>query len=606
MSWVTILWVTIPSIALTLAFVHGLVWWRSRKGWDHALFAIAAVALAFFAAGEYWIMRSTSVAEFGTAARWIHVPGFLLVVTLTLFLRVNLRAGRPWLMWLVLGTRTATLIANFLTTPNLNYREIRGLQSVPFLGEQVTVADGVANPWMLLGQANLLLFVLFALDVSLTVWRRGDRRAALLLGGAVALFATGALTQIILLLWFSFDIPYTVSLFFSGILGVMAYELTNDVFRASRLAEDLSESEERLGLVLEAAGAGVWSWDFERGRIWATAKARALYGLPLDEEVTFDRFLATIHLEDRERIRRSALEAFHQGTYFNAEYRVVFPDESTHWVKVHSRVLRTSAGTPDRMMGVSIDTSRHKQSEGESSRLRLELAHLSRIMVMNQLSASLAHEINQPLGAILNNATAGTLMLKKPQYDTVEIGAILSDIAQDARRAGDVIRKIRGIVKKGEVQLELLQLNPVIEDVVTLFHGSIVMGKISIVLELSPGLPMVRADRVQLQQVLVNLITNAIDAMRRESTRILTMKSAPGSDDTIIVSISDSGTGLDSTATSRLFEAFYTTKRDGLGMGLGICRSILKDHGGRIWAENNPEKGATFTFSLPTARETSP
>lgn len=606
MSWVTILWVTIPSIALTLAFVHGLVWWRSRKGWDHGLFAIAAVALAFFAAGEYWMMRSTSVAEFGTAARWIHVPGALLVVTLTLFLRVNLRAGRPWLMWLVLGTRVASLIMNFLLTPNLNYREIRGLQSVPFLGEQVTVADGVANPWMLLGQANLLLFIYFALDVSFTVWRRGDRRAALLLGGAVTLFATGALTQIILLLWFSFDIPYTVSLFFSGILGIMAYELTNDVFRAGRLAEDLSESEERLGLVLEAAGAGVWSWDFESGQIWATAKARALYGLPPDEEVTFDRFLATVHLEDRERIRSSALEAFHQDSDFNAEYRVVFPDESTHWVKVHSRVLQTSAGTPDRMMGVSIDTSRHKQSERESSELRLELAHLSRIMVMNQLSASLAHEINQPLGAILNNATAGTLMLKKPQHDTGEIGAILSDIAQDARRAGDVIRKIRGIVKKGEVQLELLQLNPVIEDVVSLFHASAVMGKITILLDLSPGLPMVRGDRVQLQQVLVNLITNAVDAMRHESMKILTVRSAPGPDDTITVSVGDSGTGLDSTAARRLFEAFYTTKRDGLGMGLGICRSILKDHGGRIWAENNPEKGATFTFSLPTAREASP
>jgi PAS domain S-box-containing protein len=438
------------------------------------------------------------------------------------------------------------------------------------------------------------------------VWRRGERRKAVLLGGSATIFMVGGTLQIIIVLWGFADIPFTMSLFFILMLGVVAYELTNDIFRAERLAEDLNDSEERLGLVLEVAGAGVWSWDYESGRIWATPQARMLYGLSPTEEVTFDRFLATVHPDDREAIRRSALEALHRGTGYHAEYRVVLPYGETRWMRVQSRAQLKPSGAPDRMMGVSIDISQHKQSEGETSRLRLELAHLSRVMVMNQLSTSLAHEINQPLGAILNNATAGSLMIRKAGLNVQEIEEILADIAQDARRAGDVIRKIRGIVKKGDVQLEYLHLNPLVEDVVALLHASIVMSRVTLELDLAADLPRIRADRVQLQQVLVNLITNAIDAMRNESVRELRIRTAAGPLGTVTASVGDTGSGIDSATASRLFEAFYTTKKDGLGMGLGICRSILQDHGGRIWAENKAQKGATFTFSLTSAAGDSP
>ena len=185
MSWVTIIWAMIASACLVLALVHVLVWWQRREAQDNLLFALTAVATAAFAGCELWMMRAQTPEAFGIAMRWTHVPAWVLILSLVGFVRLYLRAGRLWLAWMVCGLRTLSLILNFVCTPNLNYREITGLLHVSFLGETVAVAEGAPNPWMLIGQLSLLLLVIFVADAAITVWQRGDRRQALLVGGSI-------------------------------------------------------------------------------------------------------------------------------------------------------------------------------------------------------------------------------------------------------------------------------------------------------------------------------------------------------------------------------------------------------------------------------------
>jgi C4-dicarboxylate-specific signal transduction histidine kinase len=257
----------------------------------------------------------------------------------------------------------------------------------------------------------------------------------------------------------------------------------------------------------------------------------------------------------------------------------------------------------EQLTGVSSDISQRKQAETDMSHLRSELEHLERVTMMNEISSALAHEINQPLGSILNNASAAHLILARGNNRPEEINEILEDIIEDARRAGDVVRKIRGIVKQSEVHWERLDINDTIVNTAKLVRNRIIMSKISLRLELQPDIENVNGDHVHLQQVLLNLINNSVDAMSAGPPRALTIRSKMTAPDTVVISVIDTGTGFDSSLEGKLFKPFITTKQDGMGIGLRICRSIVEEHGGRILAENNTGGGATVSFSLKTWRE---
>src|SRR5271165_815379 len=221
MIWVTIIWAMIASACLTLALVHVLVWWRRPSARANLLFALSAVATAVYGGCELWMMRAETPGAFGLAVRWTHVPAWVLIVSLVGFVRLYLRAGRLWLAWTVCGLRTLSLILNFVCTPNLNYREITALRHILFLGESVSVAEGVPNPWTLIGQLSLLLLIIFIADAAITVWQRGDRRQALSLGGSMFFFAVAASGQATLTFWGVIHAPITTSLFFMGIVASM-------------------------------------------------------------------------------------------------------------------------------------------------------------------------------------------------------------------------------------------------------------------------------------------------------------------------------------------------------------------------------------------------
>jgi signal transduction histidine kinase len=249
-----------------------------------------------------------------------------------------------------------------------------------------------------------------------------------------------------------------------------------------------------------------------------------------------------------------------------------------------------------------------KQGELEAQRLRQDLAHIGRVSAMGELTASLAHELSQPLTAILNNAEAVQCLLAGDTLNLELVREALDDIVADDKRAGDVIRRLRVLLKKGDLEFAWLDANEMVSEVAWLVRSDAVGRNVGMRLDLAPDLPDVRGDRVQLQQVVLNLVLNGFDAMREPGAgdRTLVIRTASDSAAAVGISIQDSGSGFDETDNDRMFQPLYTTKAEGLGMGLAIARTIVGAHGGRLWAANNVDQGATFHFTLPVRAEETP
>jgi two-component system, LuxR family, sensor kinase FixL len=852
MGWVTIIWAMIASACLTLALVHLLVWQRRREAWANLLFALTAAATAVFAGCELWMMRADTPVAFGIATRWAHVPAWVLIVSLVGFVRLCLGAGRLWLAWAICGVRTLSLILNFVFIPNLNYREITALRHVSFLGEKVAIAEGVPNPWMLIGQLSLLLLVIFVADAAVTVWARGDRRQALWVGGSIVFFVVAGTGQAILALWGIIHAPIIASVFFMAIVATMAYELSQDVFRAARLADDLRASEEAMSLAAEAANLGMWVWDVGRDKIWMTDKGRALFGIGpgarLDDAVLISR----VYPEDRTARAAALKRAIETHGEYAIEYRVLLPDGTLRWIGARGHCMNVGNGKGIRLLGVSmdvtpqklaqealresearfravantapvmiwmsgtdklciffnkgwldftgrplelelgngwaegvyredferclevyansfdarqtftieyrlrrsdgeyrwvldngmprlasdgtflgyigsciditerkqaqdrfellveaspngivlftaqgqivlvnafaeklfgyerreligqrvellvperfrgtspahpagfhaasaarpmgaglelfaqrrdgtefpveigssliesaegtlvlsviVDISARKQAEAQTRQHREELAHLSRVGIMGEIAGSLAHELNQPLTGIVNNASAGRRFIARGRTELPKLDSLFEAVVSDGRRAGEIIRGIRGMMRKGEEVRGPVNLNDVIARVLGFVLSDALGHQCALIAETDPELPLVEADQVQLQQVLLNIVVNALEAMRATpaTERRMIIRSERESDGRVRVSVRDFGLGLPSGESQRIFERFFSTKRQGMGMGLAIARSIIASHGGELAAANAKGGGACVHFSLPVIAE---
>jgi len=855
MSWVTVIWSMSAGACLTLAFLQFIVWWKDRSARASLVFSVGAVAVAVFAGLELALMRAETPAQFGTVARWIHVPGWVLIVSIVAFVRLYLNAGRRWLAWTVVAARTLALILNFVLSPNINYRKLTGLRHMPFLGEAVSVPVGVPNPWMLVAQFSLLLLVIFVVDATITVWRRGNRRQALVVGGSVVLLVVLASAQAVAMTWGIMATPLTVSLFYLIFVAAMAYELSYDLIRTAQVTRQLQASEatlreseqrfrtvadaapvliwmsgvdklctffnkrwfeftgrspeqemgngwadgvhpedldrcfdiyteafdarkpfvmqyrlrrndgdyrwisdngvprydadgtftgyvgacvdvtdllrqqkaldefeERVALAAEAAQLGVWELDTTSNRIWLSDKVRQLFQLPPDGEISYTHFEQRVHPEDRAARDRVMQRTIQAHSSYETEYRIVLPDGTIRWIGGRARCVSDTKGKPTRLLGVSMDITERKQAEelfqlateaspsgtvlvDHQGRILLVNAHieglfgyardeligkaidilvperfardhasdranfftapqaramgagrelfarrkdgnefpveiglnpiqtphglvvlanvvdisarlaaeeatrrnreqvelLGRVSLLGEMTASLAHELGQPLAAIVNNATAAMQYLEQGRLNPEALQEILDDLVADGRRAHAIVHNVRSAIKKGSAILGPINLNDVVKAVTHMVQPDAAAQSCKIEISLSPELPAIEGDPTQIQQVLINLVHNAVDAMHDTAPgrRIVEIATDRNGDGTICVAVRDYGSGISEATRERLFEQFFTTKDDGLGMGLAIVRSIIEVHGGTVAAENAEGGGARFHFRLP-------
>jgi two-component system sensor kinase FixL len=366
----------------------------------------------------------------------------------------------------------------------------------------------------------------------------------------------------------------------------------------------LREKEARISLAAESADLAFWALYPEQNTAWMSKKGRAMYGFTPHEPLTRESFVSRIHPDERAAVQATFKQARASQQTFEIEHRLVLPYGKIRWVITRGRSLLDEHGNVLEIICMTIDLSAQKQSDLELQVQRDELARLSRIALMGEMTASLGHELNQPLTAIANNAAAARRFFDRGQIDPAMLKELVADIATASLRAGEVINGIRGMARKGKSTRSPINLNAVIGDTLRLVRSDILTRETVVVRDFDSRLPNVEVDPVQIQQVLLNLIMNALDAVEAlppaERRIIISTRSLNG--ETAEVSVRDFGTGLPKDQPEKVFDHFFSTKTEGMGMGLTIARSIVEAHAGTLGAEDVDGGGARFFFRLPATQ----
>ncbi|WP_050028759.1 PAS domain-containing protein [Verrucomicrobium sp. BvORR034] len=730
MNWLTLIWAVGMGACLTLGLMHLSIWCRTTRAWAQLSYVIATLGIMCMAASEMGIIKAQTPEGFAGAARLAHVATGLFTFGCVAFVHHYFKTDRPWLMFTALGARLLAVLLNFTTGSSLHFRSVESIQQSTFWGEQVTLVDqAVLNPWMPFGPLASFLFMVYVADTSIRHFRHGppeSRRRALVVGGALVLFVCLASVQVALVALQVLRAPFLFSLPFMAMVMAMGYELSHEVLRAARTAQELRQYQERLTLAASSARLVLWEWDIRADRIWLSETGRAIFASGLQTGCTIQQFEDMLHPEDRPHVHAALQSAIHSTDPYASEYRMLRPDGAARWLAASGRVERDAQGRATLLRGVAIDVTARKEAEdavrdsetrfrnmadnapvmiwmadtekhctfvnkgwldftsrtpeqemghgwldnvhpsdldrcqqafatafekrepflmeyrlrrhdgqyrwlldngvprfategqflgyigsaldvsalklaeAETSRQRHELAHLSRVATLGELSGSLAHELNQPLAIVLSNAQAAQRLLAQPQPDLAEVREILNDIVSEDRRAGEVIKRLRALLKHGEANLQPLSLEQVTGEVLALMRSDLIDRGVAVERAFDRGMPAVSGDSVQLQQVLLNLMLNACDAMAHNAPHERPLRVAVQQVHGFVrLSVQDRGCGLPEGETERIFDPFFTTKREGLGMGLAICRSIATAHGGRLTAETRTPSGTTFHLELP-------
>lgn len=607
LNHVTILWSAIAAAALLLGVMHLMRGFMDRRSRTDFAFAASAFCLVGVAYTELQSMSARTPEEWVFWIRWCYVPVSGLVVALALTVKLYLGTGRTWLVVSLVGVRIVILLLNFLHDPTIAFDRVDSITSVPFLGERISVVDRAeTSSWQWLGTAANFLLIYILLDATIAHWRKGGRegrRRALVMGGAVALYALVAGLYVQFVLWRLTTLPLLITPTFAILMLAMAYELSREALHASRLAAELQDSKRRLEMAAGAASIGLWEWDSRTGRVWSTRQSREIFGFADAAPPTFDGWLERIHAEDRAWVRESARPENLRDDSQVAEFRVCPPGSAMRWVTAGGRVGRTDGGRHLLMRGFMRDTTDQRRTQEETRALRSEVAHAGRVSLLGQLASSLAHELSQPLGAILRNSEAAEFVLAAAQPDCEELKEINADIHRDGRRAGDVIDRLRALLKHREMQMQPVAIDGLMQDVVTLVRADSVSRHVQIDCVTDPGLPSVPGDRVHLSQVLLNVIMNGMDSVMslEPAHRRLSVRARRDGRDRVAVEITDSGPGIPEAQIGHVFDPFFTTKAAGMGLGLSISRTIAEAHGGTLEAENGMAGGAVFRLILPVA-----
>ncbi|MGB2634662.1 MAG: PAS domain S-box protein [Candidatus Acidiferrum sp.] len=372
-----------------------------------------------------------------------------------------------------------------------------------------------------------------------------------------------------------------------------------DISRRKEAEQALQRSEAFLAQGQRLSRMGSYSWRAATDEITWSDELFRIY--ELEPPLTPARIRARVHPEDLTLYEKMGEQARSEGNEFESQYRLVMPDHSIKYLHAVAHATRDKNGHLEYIAAVQ-DVTARRLSEEALDKARSELARVSRLTTMGELAASIAHEVNQPLTAVTNNANACLRLLANRSLDPAVLRQVLEEIVADSSRASAVISRIRGLIMKTPAERNSLNINEVVQEVSALAGHELQKRGIAIEFQLAETLPLVRADRVQLQQVLLNLTMNAIEAMTSitDRPRVIWMRSEVDESGNVLVAVRDSGPGLGAEAIN-LFTPFFTTKASGLGMGLSISRALVENHGGRLWAAPNSPQGAVFSFTLPTA-----
>ncbi len=377
-----------------------------------------------------------------------------------------------------------------------------------------------------------------------------------------------------------------------------------DITERKQAENALQQSEIYLSEAQRLSHTGSFGWHVASGEVIWSEETFRIFGFDRAPSIKHATVLQRIHPDDRARVQRTVDSASLDGKDFEHGYRLLMPDGAIKYVHARAHAVTTPSGDTE-FIGAVTDVTARKRAEAELHEAQTNLAHVTRVTALGELAASIAHEVNQPLAAVVANAAACLRWLNRAAPDLNEARGAVRSIISDGNRAGEVIQRVRALMNKTTGQMAPLDINEAINEVIGLVQHELQSHLVSLQLDLAAALPPVVADRVQLQQVILNLVVNGIEAMQpvTDRPRELVIRTRHDDAGQILVTVTDCGVGIATENAERLFDAFYTTKASGMGMGLSICRSIVEAHRGRLSVSRNIGPGTTFQFTLPLRQE---
>jgi len=598
------------AASFMLGLLHLMLWFKDRRSYVYLLSVLMAFSAGAGSMTELALMHANSIDAYRVLLRWANLFVFTLLVPMVWFVRARLPAARRWLAVLITTLWAVAILANWLSPYSLVYSHIMDLRQMPtFWGEHFTLASGQPNPWVHLANLASVLIIIFVIDAAARTWREGDRRRAILVGGSVATFMVLGGIHAPLVDAGLIETPYMVSFAFLAIVLALSYELVSEAVLASRYAKEVRASEARLRSLLTEVQLAVIGID-PMGRVnYANPFLERLIGHP-EQDLIGKPMASLVQASDRAELSERLAAASRTGPRPHSRWDLVCASGGVRSLAWSTVRLNTTDGCYAGLLSIGEDLTEQLAAERDLERTRREMERLGRVTMLGELVSALAHELNQPLTAILSNAQAARRFLAAESPDLRELRElreILDDIVDDDKRAADVIQRLRRMLRKGDIEREHFPIQEPIRAVLGLLNGEFERLGIAVREELDPGLPPVDADRVETQQVVMNLLMNAAQALCESppGQREVLIRAACHGADAAVVSVEDSGPGISPDALARAFEPFYTSRSGGLGIGLAICRRILEAHGGRIWGEQT-NRGARFSFTLPLATREQP
>jgi PAS domain S-box-containing protein len=591
MSWITVAWSMNAAACLTVAGIYFVVWSKQRDSWVHLLFSCIALSAAVIAALELQLVHAETPKAYGAILRWRQLPVWTLVLSLVGFTRLYLRAGRPWLAWSACGLRTLVLVLNFVFTPNLHYREITTLRQLAWGGEMASVPLGTPNPWSLISEITLLLLLAFFVDASITAWRHGERKRALMVGGSIVFFGTIVAAQVALVVWGVIQVPFFSSFAYLGIVAALGYELSHDMIRAVRLAHELELTEKRLALTTDSAGVGLWEWDLNKNEIWVTPNRRAQLGLPASGKIRFEHLISRWHPDDREQVRVALKEAVENGRDYDVEFRIVLADGSVRWIESRGYVQVNKDGKPRRLLGISMDVTARREARLEAQGLRqqrtvllerevAERARLEREVIescareQRRIAYDLHDGVGQQLVGIALSAKLLEEQLRAERSAEADRASLIAKLANGAaRQVRLTARTLEGADGLGDLKTALRSLAANMSENCGV--------KVTVKAD-SSSLPISPPVAAQLYRVAQEAMRNAIEhGAAREVLIQLTF-----GDQDLMLTVQDDGKGFDA-------------KINGQGMGLRIMRYRAQCIGGSCEVHAGPTQGTIVHCRVP-------
>ena len=433
--------------------------------------ALIAVVAATLALTEQRLLNSDSIDAYAFWLRLYMVPVFLLLVALLLYTRRSMPAAKHWLGWLAISLRVPLMLILFFDGSTRLYFEITALRKPEFFGQPLAVVSTTTGPLVYVGQASLALFTIYLVDAARCAWRAGFVQRARLVGAFALLFALGIIWSHFSL-WHDAQIPYVVMPVFVPIVLLVGFELSANLLRTDQLESRLRESERQLSLAVDSAKAGLWQIDVETGEIWANARTHELANLRLGDSVQFKDFTAIVHPDDRRRFMHMFRDD--AGGYrvdASLEFRVVLPGGEIRWYSSHGRRVVGDDDGRTALWGVTIDITERKRSEEERLRRAQQMERLSRLAIMGELAAVVAHELNQPLAVVLSNAETAQMLLADANPNLHEVRMVLDEVVAADARAAAIVKRFRGLLQHRDPQLQSLNLRTAITGVLTFLRS---------------------------------------------------------------------------------------------------------------------------------------